>query len=235
MWPWVVASAAAHAALLAGVIYIYSDAGMVVTDPVSGVEVVLISAANEQKIEAKSSVAKANSHVAAEHAPRASAHPVNVLPASVTRVATAKPVRSSAPLKKPTAIVEHVGKTLPEKEILRGDGQSQREMAVLSSSAQHRHADIAQFEGQTERNKVTVRKRLEQYKYYPMSARRRGIEGAVDVSFRLNADGRAEQMQLVSGSGYSILDDAALRTVRRAEPFPVHKGFYRFRLLFTRS
>ena len=81
----------------------------------------------------------------------------------------------------------------------------------------------------------TVRQRLERFKHYPASARRRGIEGAVDVSFRLNAEGKAEDMQLVSGSGYGILDDAALNTVRRAEPFPVQGGSYRFRLLFSRS
>jgi len=89
--------------------------------------------------------------------------------------------------------------------------------------------------GEEEARNLAVRQRLESFKHYPTSARRRGIEGAVDVSFRLNDDGRAEDMQLVSGSGYSILDDAALSTVRRAEPFPVRGGFYQFRLLFTRS
>ncbi len=214
-----------------------------VMDPVSGVDVLLISAATKQKTETNPSIPKAvtktathaKSHVVAKHAARASAHPVKQSPAPASRVVAAKPVHSSVLQKETAAFVQHVGKTLPEKEILQDDGQSQREMAVLSSAAQQRHADLAHSEGQTERNKVTVRKRLEQYKYYPTSARRRGIEGAVDVSFRLNADGRAEQVQLVSGSGYSILDDAALRTVRRAEPFPVHNGFYRFRLLFTRS
>jgi len=107
------------------------------------------------------------------------------------------------------------------------------QVAVLHKLAEASAAQ-AQARAEAERKRA-VRERLERFKHYPASARRRGIEGAVDVSFRLNAEGRAEDMQLVSGSGYTILDDAALSTVRRAEPFPVQGGTYRFRLLFTRS
>jgi TonB family protein len=80
-----------------------------------------------------------------------------------------------------------------------------------------------------------VREHLERFKYYPVSARRRGIEGAVEVSFALDALGRAEALQVIAGSGYPILDDAALETVRRAQPFPVGGGAYRFRLLFQHT
>jgi len=111
--------------------------------------------------------------------------------------------------------------------------QSATQVAVLHKLAEV-SAARAQARAEAERKRA-VRERLERFKHYPASARRRGIEGAVDVSFRLNAEGRAEDMQLVSGSGYTILDDAALSTVRRAEPFPVQGGTYRFRLLFTRS
>ncbi|MDX8392532.1 MAG: energy transducer TonB [Mariprofundaceae bacterium] len=87
----------------------------------------------------------------------------------------------------------------------------------------------------TEGLRLRVRDHLEGFKFYPGSARRRGIEGAVDVRFQLNSAGYAEAMQVVSGSGYSILDDAARQTVHRAEPFPASGGSYRFRLVFSRS
>jgi len=106
--------------------------------------------------------------------------------------------------------------------------------ASVQEYADARSETDVSVEAEKTRN-IVVRQRLEHFKHYPASARRRGIEGAVDVSFRLNAQGRAEDMQLVSGSGYGILDDAALNTVRRAEPFPVTQGSYRFRLRFTRS
>jgi len=105
------------------------------------------------------------------------------------------------------------------------------ETGRLSAAAKN----IASSAERRETRNRLVRHRLELFKYYPASARRRGIEGAVDVSFSLNVDGQARGVHLVSGSGYAILDDAAMRTVQRAEPFPVHEGFYQFRLLFRRS
>ncbi|MDQ6986821.1 MAG: TonB family protein, partial [Mariprofundaceae bacterium] len=169
--------------------------------------------------------------------------PVKMLFSPARKLVASEPVRTNAPLKKPPAVVAIAGNSLSEKKALPDGEQAIEEppSEVLAektappSAVHDQHADAVLSDDNSERNKLSVRKRLERYKHYPASARRRGIEGAVDVSFRLNADGRAEQMQLVSGSGYSILDNAALSTVRRAEPFPVHEGFYRFRLLFIRS
>lgn len=79
-----------------------------------------------------------------------------------------------------------------------------------------------------------VRRHLERFKFYPLSARRRGIGGDVEVGFRLTAGGKAEQVRVLASSGYDILDEAALQTVNRAQPFPVGDGQYRFRLRFRR-
>jgi len=83
-------------------------------------------------------------------------------------------------------------------------------------------------------NRDAVRKHLEAFKYYPASARRRGIEGDVDVSFKLVHGGAAEQVKVLKGSGYAVLDHAALSTVARAQPFPVENGLFRFHLRFRR-
>jgi len=188
---------------------------------------------------------------------------VDLLPVEFSRnnVEQTSPAEPSAPRIKQTH-VQPVFETLPESPVLEvekhinaeADSDSARNVekagivmpqslvaqqsAVQGPSAQE-HAKVrsesaANIEAEKARN-IVVRQRLEHFKHYPTSARRRGIEGAVDVSFRLNAQGRAENMQLVSGSGYGILDDAAMNTVRRAEPFPVTQGSYRFRLRFTRS
>jgi protein TonB len=79
-----------------------------------------------------------------------------------------------------------------------------------------------------------VRKHLEFFKYYPSSARRRGIEGHVEIGFTLMHDGAADQVAVLHGSGYAVLDHAALETVYRAQPFPVAYGQYRFSLRFKR-
>jgi len=84
------------------------------------------------------------------------------------------------------------------------------------------------------RNDTVVRERLERFKYYPASARRRGIAGDVEVGFRLRSDGSAEEVLVLASSGYDILDRAALETVSRAQPFPAASGSYQFRLRFRR-
>ncbi len=82
---------------------------------------------------------------------------------------------------------------------------------------------------------LLIRNHLERFKYYPASARRRGITGEVEVAFELNDQGEAGELKILSGSGYSVLDRAALKTVRRAEPFPADGGDFQFRLHFRAS
>jgi protein TonB len=83
-------------------------------------------------------------------------------------------------------------------------------------------------EGKTHR----IRHHLEHYKFYPVSARRRGIEGAVEVGFQLDGKGYAQGLIVLAGSGYSMLDRAAKETVKRAEPFPATGGDFHFTLQF---
>ena len=54
---------------------------------------------------------------------------------------------------------------------------------------------------------------------YPSSARRAGWQGKVRIAFILLADGRIRDLVVREGSGYEILDAAALAAVRDAAPF----------------
>ena len=85
-----------------------------------------------------------------------------------------------------------------------------------------------------ERVNRLVRDHLESFKFYPGGARRRGLEGHVDVAFTLVGSGLATAVTVLEGSGHDILDRAALETVSRAQPFPVERGSFRFRLNFRR-
>lgn len=49
---------------------------------------------------------------------------------------------------------------------------------------------------------------------YPMVARRMGYHGKVVLNVEVLAEGRAGQIQLHTSSGYEILDNAALQTVK---------------------
>lgn len=55
---------------------------------------------------------------------------------------------------------------------------------------------------------------------YPMQARRRHMEGLVVLTVHVNEDGRVAEARVKTSSGYELLDDSALETVRlwRFEP-----------------
>ena len=233
MWPWALASLGVHATVLVGLLLVWPAGGPKSGSTSDGVEVellpaVMTPAAQEEKpVAAVSQQALQQSPAPVEQASKPSETKAEHAPEKPdTRLALNK----SYDIKenKNSKLYNHV----KESDEYVPQPVPDTQAPVVQDGAQARAQAIAQAEAARNR---AVRQRLEKFKRYPASARRRGIEGAVDVSFRLNAEGRAENMQLVSGSGYEILDEAALDTVRRAQPFPVHGGLYRFRLHFRRS
>ena len=54
---------------------------------------------------------------------------------------------------------------------------------------------------------------------YPREARINNLDGRLRMSVRLNASGEVLDMQITSSSGTSVLDQAARRILRMAEPF----------------
>ncbi len=61
---------------------------------------------------------------------------------------------------------------------------------------------------------------LERYRIYPPRAKAARQQGTVQVRFTLNRKGEALALTIVKGSGSFGLDQAALDTVRRAQPLP---------------
>ena len=59
---------------------------------------------------------------------------------------------------------------------------------------------------------------------YPAMARRNGEEGRVQLSVRVSAQGRAEQVEVRHSSGYARLDETALATVRQWRFVPARRG-----------
>lgn len=55
---------------------------------------------------------------------------------------------------------------------------------------------------------------------YPDEARRRRLAGEVVISVAVRRDGSVEDIQIVRTSGIRLLDDAAIRIARLAEPYP---------------
>jgi len=65
-----------------------------------------------------------------------------------------------------------------------------------------------------------VRQRIDRLKHYPYAARRRQVEGRVTVRFVIHPDGTVAGLQVVKSSSSSLLDDAAVKAVQDAAPFP---------------
>jgi protein TonB len=71
----------------------------------------------------------------------------------------------------------------------------------------------------------SVRMHIDRAKRYPQIAQQRRIEGVAVVSFQLSSAGKViAGPTLVKGSGYGLIDRAALRAVTRGAPYPKYPG-----------
>lgn len=59
---------------------------------------------------------------------------------------------------------------------------------------------------------------IETYKFYPRAARQRGIQGVIQVSFRLQANGGITDIQIEDG--HMLLRNATEQALQRAQPLP---------------
>lgn len=63
-------------------------------------------------------------------------------------------------------------------------------------------------------------------KSYPHTARRRGIEGLVDVKFKILSDGNVEDIKIISGR--SIFKKSAIQAITRSFPISVKDSLFDF-------
>jgi protein TonB len=61
---------------------------------------------------------------------------------------------------------------------------------------------------------------IERHKTYPEAARSRREKGVVQIAFSIDRQGRVTAHHVAQASGYAQLDEAAMATVARAQPFP---------------
>lgn len=63
--------------------------------------------------------------------------------------------------------------------------------------------------------RARLRTHLARHFEYPYAARLRGWEGEVLLAFRIESDGRLEDIRVARGSGFAVLDDSALNSLAR--------------------
>ncbi len=66
---------------------------------------------------------------------------------------------------------------------------------------------------------ASIKRKIELVWQYPQDAANAGIQGELTVDFVIGRDGNLESVRLLQGSGYKILDDEALGSIRTAAPY----------------
>jgi len=133
-------------------------------------------------------------------------------PKPVQKVAK-KAVVKKAAMKKMTAPIPRVVEEVISEPVMVAAAPP------ITVSVAEPQIDDGLIKRETERYIAELMAHIEQYKWYPKAARRRGIEGEVIVRFTLYPDGTAHQLSVESGP--SMLLAAARRAVERAMPMPI--------------
>jgi protein TonB len=69
-----------------------------------------------------------------------------------------------------------------------------------------------------------IKQRIEQARIYPLWAKKQGVEGIASLYFTILPSGIGQDIKIIHSSGSNILDEEAIATVKRANPFhPVPK------------
>jgi protein TonB len=73
---------------------------------------------------------------------------------------------------------------------------------------------------------ASIKRKIELVWQYPYEAAAAGIQGELTLDFVIARSGRIDSIELVRGSGSKILDDEAIRSIRKAAPFdPIPKDY----------
>ena len=114
----------------------------------------------------------------------------------VARPPVKKPVRKAPPAQQPRRVQKPVSKPKPAKPRIVGNPQ-----------LEHQYQN-------------SIRQRIEQKKTYPRRAKKRNVQGIVQVAFSINKSGVISKLRIIKSSGSKILDKAALQSVRSVGRFP---------------
>lgn len=71
------------------------------------------------------------------------------------------------------------------------------------------------------------RGRVQEALVYPLTARRRGLTGTVEIEVLIDDTGAVTSTRLIASSSHAVLDDAALRAVRSVARLPLPDGLPR--------
>lgn len=138
-----------------------------------------------------------------------------------------KPKKVPIPEPEPEPIPEPEPKPAPEPEpepivepepVPEPVAQNEPEPVIEEAPPPAPKVDAEKIEMEKQRYLTEVMDIIEKNKYYPRSARRRGMEGVVRVSFTILSEGNIKSLKVHEGHG--ILRKAAEEAVKKSLPLP---------------
>ena len=146
-----------------------------------------------------------------EPAPKPKPQPEPKLEPEPKEVAIEEPLPEPEPIVEPAPVVEPVSEPKPEpKEVV---------MDAPLREPRKEHVEVIDPEAMLCYQDM-IRQRIEAHRRYPYWAKQRGFEGTAYLSFVVLANGQAKNIRIIYSSGFTILDNEAVSTVKRANPFP---------------
>jgi protein TonB len=123
----------------------------------------------------------------------------------------------SKPTKRPKPKIKPTPKTITEPE------QEPKKPPTKAAPPPQPQTDAVGIRNAEKLYKNALSRAFEQNKHYPRRARRMRKQGLVNVSFTIEQSGKINNIRIEKSSGSAILDEAAIRTVKRIDgqlPFP---------------
>jgi len=66
----------------------------------------------------------------------------------------------------------------------------------------------------------SILQKIQEYKYYPLYAKKNRLTGSVKINFTISNDGKISgEPKLINSSGHEILDETAIKIIKNAAPF----------------
>ena len=82
---------------------------------------------------------------------------------------------------------------------------------------------------------ASIKRKIELVWQYPYEAATAGIQGELTLDFVIARSGKVDSIELIRGSGSKILDDEAIRSIRKAAPFDPIPAQYKIPNLMIRG
>ena len=103
---------------------------------------------------------------------------------------------------------------LPKIDVM-GNEKKLKEVIERSESTEPEPAQEAML-----RYQDMIKQKIEEIRRYPSRAKRQGIEGVVYINFIVLSNGLSRDIKIIRSSEFKILDEEAVKTIKRANPFP---------------